>query len=897
MIITDIKQDYYNGGINMRFHVISHTHWDREWHKTYQQYRVKLVRFMDELIELLEANPSYTSFMLDGQTVILEDYLEIKPANRNRIARLVQEGRLIIGPWYVQPDEFIPSGESLIRNLLIGQQIANEFGPAMQIGYLPDSFGQAAQIPQILNGFGIKNAVFWRGITNEETENTEFWWEGPDGSKVLTTHLSLGYGNGRMLSTNLGQSVSVINENYEKLKDMVTSPNILIMCGFDQRNATKELPEIVEKLNRYYASIDSKFQVKISKLKDYFDAVSQEAKNLKTISGEFRKGKNMRVHISIASTRLDLKKENFNVQNLYEKYVEPLNTMSYLMGNQYDNAIINKGWKYILQNHAHDSICNVCTDDTHKEMEMRYKFAKQIGQTILSDTINELIDKIKFEDSKGIPLVVFNTLGHKRKNVVEATLHLKTKQFTIRDSSGNLIPYQIVDVTEENLNDKQIEIGVKNEDQFVLAVKIKFLAEVDGFGYKTFYIKENESVPENSCYVYSDGVFTNDFFQVNIESNGSLIISDSITGKTFKNLNIFEESGNAGDEYDFSPPREDEIITTKDSSPEIKVIHNGPIFATVKITHTMKFPEDTDENRRSTHYKTSTIESYVTVNRYEDRVDIKTVIDNTVKNHRIRALFETGLKTSTHIADQHFGTIRRDNYLKQVEYWEKENWEERYYPIYPQQKFVDVSDSERGISILNKGLPQYEILNGNKPVIALTLLSGTDYMGKQDLLYRPGRRSGLHVETPDSIMYGKYEMEYSIVPHSGNDIDSKISQKSNEYTSPMYAVPVYNKPEDGLFDDEYTFIKLFDHRIAISAVKKCENDNGIIVRIYNTTNQNIRFAKIYFNSEIFQKVEIADLNEMLLTQKDDRIHINHNEIEIKNIASNEIFNLKFSSHM
>jgi mannosylglycerate hydrolase len=879
----------------MRFHVISHTHWDREWHKTYQEYRVKLVRFMDELIELLETNPSYTSFMLDGQSVILEDYLEIKPANRNRITRLVQQGRLLIGPWYVQPDEFIPSGESLIRNLLIGQQIANEFGPVMLIGYLPDSFGQAAQIPQILNGFGIKNALFWRGITNEESEKTEFWWEGPDGSKVLTTHLPLGYGNGRMLSTNLEQSVSVIDENYENLKDMVTSPNILIMCGFDQRSATKELPEIVEKLNRHYASIDSKFQVKISKLKDYFDAVNQEAKNLKTISGEFRKGKNMRVHISIASTRLDLKKENFNVQNLYEKYVEPLNTISYLMGNQYDNAIINKGWRYILQNHAHDSICNVCTDETHKEMEMRYKFAKQIGQTILSDTITGLIDKIKFEDSKGIPLVVFNTLGHKRKNVVEATLHLKTKQFTIRDSSGKLIPYQIVDVTEENLNDKQIEIGVKNEDQFVMAIKIKFLAEVDGFGYKTFYIKENESVPENSCYIYADGVFTNDYFQVNIESNGSLTITDSITGKTFKNLNIFEESGNAGDEYDFSPPREDEIITTKDSSPEITVIHNGPIFATVKITYTMKFPEDTNENRRSTHYKTSTIESYVTVNRYEDRVDIKTVIDNTVKNHRIRALFETGLETSTHIADQHFGTIRRENYLKQVEYWEKENWEERYYPIYPQQKFVDVSDSERGISILNKGLPQYEILNGNKPVIALTLLSGTDYMGKQDLLYRPGRRSGLHVETPDSIMYGKYEMEYSIIPHSGNDIDSKISQKSNEYTSPMYAVPVYYMTENGLFDDEYTFIKLLDHRIAISAVKKCENDNGIIVRIFNTTNQNIGFAKIYFNSEIFKNVEIADLNESLLTQKDDRIHINHNEIEIKNIASNEIFNLKFSS--
>ncbi|MBO1515009.1 glycoside hydrolase family 38 C-terminal domain-containing protein [Metabacillus bambusae] len=878
----------------MNYHVIAHTHWDREWHQTYQQYRVKLVRFMDELIQLLETNPAYISFMLDGQTIVLEDYLEIKPDNREKIEKLVQDERLLIGPWYIQPDEFIPSGESLIRNLLIGQQIADEFGPAMQIGYLPDSFGQAAQIPQVLHGFGIKNALFWRGITDEETNKTDFWWEGPDGSKVLTTHLPLGYGNGRMLSTDLEQNLKVIEENNKELKDMVNSTSMLLMCGFDQKSATKELPEIVEELNSHYSTIGSNSSVKISKLKDYFDSVQEEPQNLETIQGEFRKGKNMRVHVSIASTRLDLKKKNFEVQNLYEKYIEPLNTMSLLLGNNYDKDIINKGWKYMLQNHAHDSICNVCTDATHKEMEMRYEFAKQIGQTVQNDVTTDLINKIKFDYNKGIPLIVFNTLGHKRTNIVEATLHLKSKEFAIVDPKGNHIPYQIIETKKENLNDKQIEIGVKNEDQFVWTTNIKFLAEINGLGYKTFYIKENRSTNHDSTHIYQDGVFSNDYFQVKVQSNGSISVKERLTGKKYSNLNVFEEGGNAGDEYDFSPPREDMIITTKDSTPEIVVIHNGPIFATVKIVHTLQFPEDTDVNGRSKETKSSTIETLATINRHENRIDIRTVIDNTVKNHRIRALFESGLKASTHTADQQFGTICRENFLPQVEYWEEEKWEEKYYPIYPQQKFVNVSDEEQGLTIFNKGLPQYEILNGQEPTIALTLLCGTDYMGKQDLVDRPGRRSGLHVETPDSILYGNHEMEYSIMPHSGNLNDAKIGVTSNEYTAPMVAIPVYHQSEAGKFKDVNHFFALDNSQMAISAVKKCENDDSIIVRIYNTTNQELPIAMASVNTEFFNKIEVVDFNEILHPEADERIQLNESEIVLNDLKSNEIISFKLS---
>ncbi len=876
----------------MKFHVISHTHWDREWHQTYQEYRVKLIRFLDELLELLETSPEYTSFLLDGQTIVLEDYLEIKPKNHERISKLVKEGRLIIGPWYIQPDEFTPSGESLVRNLLIGQKIGDDFGPSMQIGYLPDSFGQAAQIPQVLNGFGMNYALFWRGITNEETEKTDFWWVGPDGSKVLATHLPLGYGNGRMLSTDLKQNLEIINENNEELKAMVTSSNMLLMCGFDQRSANKDLPEIIAELNSHYAETGSDFEARLSTLQDYLEAVETEAENLDNLSGEFRKGKNMRVHVSIASTRLDLKKKNFEVQNLYEKYVEPLNAVSFLLGGHYDNDVINKGWKYMMQNHAHDSICNVCTDMTHQEMDMRYEFAKQIGESVQKTATEDLLGKINFQD-EGVPLVVFNTLGQKRNNLAEATLHLPSKEFTIVDAKGSEIPYQIIETKEENLNDKQIEIGVKNEDQFVFTTKVRFAAEVDGLGFSTYYVKEKAAAANTYADVYQNGSFFNEFMEVSIEKNGSLTIKEK-SGAIFEGLNIFEEGGNAGDEYDFSPPREDVVITTNESTPELSIVHNGPIFATVKITHRMEFPVDTDVNRRSVETEASTIETYVSVNRYEDRVDIKTVIDNTVKNHRIRALFDTGMQTKTHIADQQFGTIRRENYLEQVEYWEQENWEEKYYPIYPQQKFVDVSDQQQGIAILNQGLPQYEILHAGEPTIAVTLLAGTDYMGKQDLVDRPGRRSGLHVETPDSLLLGKHEMNYSIVAHSGNEISANVARKASEFTTPFVTVPVSTKSETAMLPDQSTFIRLKDAGMALSAVKKSENDDSLVIRVYNTTNLPIDSAVININPEYFKAIALVNLGEKSLPESDNRIQLENNEISLRDIRANEVISFQLS---
>jgi len=168
-------------------HVLSNTHWDREWVHSYQSKRILLVEMMDQLLEILDYDPDYKYYHLDAQTIPLEDYLEIRPENRERLKKHIQSGRLLIGPWYVLPDEFLVSGESLVRNLLRGHKVARQFGPVMKVGYTPCSWGQVSQLPQIYAGFGIDTVFFYRGINRVVAPKSEFVWEGADGTRALAS--------------------------------------------------------------------------------------------------------------------------------------------------------------------------------------------------------------------------------------------------------------------------------------------------------------------------------------------------------------------------------------------------------------------------------------------------------------------------------------------------------------------------------------------------------------------------------------------------------------------------------------------------------------------------------------------------------------------------------------
>jgi len=168
--MTNINKKSY------RAFIVPHTHWDREWYQTFQQFRIRLIDLINNLIDILENDKTFSDFTLDGQTIVLEDYLEIHPESREVLKKHITEGRIHVGPWHILPDEFLVSAESIVRNLFLGHKIAFEFGSVMKIGYIPDPFGYITQMPQILRGFGINSIIFWRGIEYDQSQGNEFIW-------------------------------------------------------------------------------------------------------------------------------------------------------------------------------------------------------------------------------------------------------------------------------------------------------------------------------------------------------------------------------------------------------------------------------------------------------------------------------------------------------------------------------------------------------------------------------------------------------------------------------------------------------------------------------------------------------------------------------------------------
>ena len=249
----------------LKFYVISHTHWDREWYQTFQNYRYRLVRMMDNLIEGLEKDEEYKVFHLDGQTIVLNDYLEIRPENRERLTKLIQEGRIVIGPWYVMPDEFLISGEALIKNLQMGHKICAQYGvEPMKNGYVTDIFGHNSQFPQILNGFEIHSATLYRGIGDYEKD--AFLWKSPDGSEVVAAKLEAerSYSNfyfavrwpfeGREYDEK--EVVEKMRTLADRARQMAATEAVLMMDGVDHCGMEPLLPELLKLFARELPDVE-----------------------------------------------------------------------------------------------------------------------------------------------------------------------------------------------------------------------------------------------------------------------------------------------------------------------------------------------------------------------------------------------------------------------------------------------------------------------------------------------------------------------------------------------------------------------------------------------------------------------------------------------------------------
>jgi len=449
-------------------HLISHTHWDREWYLTFQQFRLKLVHLIDGLLYILEHDKNYKHFMLDGQTIVLDDYLLMRPEREADLRRYIKNGRILVGPWHILPDEFLVSPEATVRNLLEGDRTCRRFGPKMMVGYIPDPFGHIGQMPQILRGFGIETACVQRGLSDEPCE---FWWESPDGSRLFMAYLRDGYGNAALLPASEPERfMALVREVRDNLAPHSAADHLLLMYGTDHMEPP---PETSRAIKAAQGKLDGDKLIH-STLPAYLRAVqaSVNRNHLPVVKGELRDSKRSHLLPGVLSTRMWIKQRNRDCETLLEKWAEPFSTWQELVnGNTpqssipfgYDvvnrkSEILHQAWRLLMENHPHDSICGCSIDQVHEEMKVRFDQVEQIGEEITKQSLEALAASINTTTPNSQPatpnpqsaIVVFNPTSGPRTDLV--TVRAKFQGgFEIVDEQGNVVPHQMLGSSSQDL--------------------------------------------------------------------------------------------------------------------------------------------------------------------------------------------------------------------------------------------------------------------------------------------------------------------------------------------------------------------------------------------------------------------------------------------------------------
>ncbi len=856
-----------------KVHIVPHMHWDREWYFSTEESRILLVNNMKEIIDMLENNPDYPYFVMDGQTAILEDYLAVKPQDKERIKKLVEEGKLIIGPWYTQTDEMVVGGESIVRNLLYGIKDCGEFGDYMKIGYLPDSFGQSAQMPQILNGFDIKHSMFWRGCSERKgTGKTEFNWTSDDGSEVVVQMLPLGYAIGKYLPTDIDALKKRMEKYFPVLDRGATTEHEILPNGHDQMPVQKNIFNVIEKLKELYP--DREFF--LSRYENIFEQLEKES-NRDTISGEFLDGKYMRVHRSIFSTRMDIKAANARIESKITNILEPLASIAYSLGFEYHHGLIELIWKEIMKNHAHDSIGCCCSDKVHKEIMNRFLLAEEKVDRLIEFYKRKITDAISCEKALD-KLTIFNLIPYEREEIIRAQIITKMKSFEMVNDEDIKLDFQVIHKEEidAGLIDRQI-VHYGNYDPFMIYT-IEFKDVVPAMGYKTYLIKESEFMIEKEYEAVNK--IDNDFYEIEVNENGTLKILDKKMNKTFDNVLLMENGGDEGDEYDFSPLVDEKLIFNTHVKAEYSIKKNK-FNNEIKISYRLDVPKNIESR------KNNNIDGYVDFNisinipNDKARIDIVFDIDNQACDHRIRTYIPTNIASKFSVSDNQFGYIKRDVYDEAMDVWEKEGWDERPDSIYPMLTFVGLSDEEHGVAVLTNSTREFEIVGEKFDTIAITLFRSVGFLGKEEMVRRPGRPSGIKLPTPDSQLIGNITIDFAIATHEKSTLEANVANMAKQYLTPMvtYNKMPYNAMK--LNDSEvitpysYSLLKQYDENLVLSVIKKAEKEEGLIIRMYNP-NEYEESTNILFDRSIKEAVK-ANLNE----RKIEKINIEDNSIKVK----------------
>lgn len=874
--------------LSLNAHFIPNSHLDREWGVDYQQTRKMTVDFLDSLLSIFEKIPEY-KFLLDSQTVPLEDYLEIRPENEERIRQAVQNGRLSIGPWYSAPDCNCINGESIVRNLLMGHRVAKQFGPVMKIGYTPFGFGQVSQLPQIYAGFGIDTAYYYRGITAADSPSAEFIWESPDGTRAFACRFGCAarYNfymyvwrpvlyKGKMLKDRLydwregGSPFKLCNvqhrydnyflQNPQKFYDPssvekyfrqlldwerqhFSTPVIPLMQGMDTSMPDPQEALLLDEIRR---NLRDDEEVRFSSLPEFTRDLKKAlaGKQLQVFKGEMRSPGEANFFTTLAgdviSNRPRQKQLSEQAERLLQRWAEPFAALASLLGEPYPEKYLEVAWKYLLQCQPHDTIAGCGVDAVEQDATYRLNQVVNLSNTLLRSALGELQTRVEtsFCKPEELILTVFNPSPYERTEVVRAFVD-------VPDSLG-IVHIQMFDSEGEEVDlfegrRKDTEKVIRSYVDVTNALKcneleVEFLAKsVPPLGYQTYVVRGGEHVPLKRPLANSPTEMENDFLRVEFNCDGTLNLLDKSCNQEYRRLHQFEDAGEAGEPWTRHAPMKDRIISSIGAPVQISLEHNTHLSATIRVRYEMTVPDslghDTryDDTWRSESEKPLVMESFFTLRKESPRLEIETHLDNQHKNHRLRVLFPTGLKATHSSAEQAFDVVERV-----IERDEQHPYRYTSNVTYPLLRFVDMSDGKEGLAVLSDGIREYEALDDEKRTVALTLIRAFE-IALCTVSYRWERLP----EMKGSQSLGRHVFRYALYPHPGNWDKGKVLAQAEQFSLPL--LPAQTTPnQQGVLPPRQGFIRITSGDVLFSAIKKAENGKDYILRLYNPTRRKIK---------------------------------------------------------
>jgi mannosylglycerate hydrolase len=890
---------------------VVHTHWDREWYQPFQQMRARLVAMADRMIPLVESG-EVPSFHFDGQTIVLDDYLEVRPEMARRLKALIRAGKIQIGPWYVLADSFLVSGESLIRNLEIGRAAARKFGRPLEMGYLPDQFGHCAQLPQILTGFGFRTAALWRGVDASIARN-RFVWKAPDGSAVLTAYLPYGYSNGANLPL---ESVETFLARAKVIADRergfaVDAP-ILVMNGTDHAAPDARLMARVRE-----ARESSAMSFEVGPLETIVDRLAGlSLEGTPTHRGELRSPYRAHLLPGVTSARTWIKRRDFQNCYVLERLADPLAALANARGAGGGLAAwLEMAWRTVLQNHPHDSICGCSVDQVHDDMRYRFDQAAMLAENvvrrasaaILQNAPNgqtglaafnpsfsshalvtgevELTDpsaRYAVEGPSGRVAVAVDVAGAERSFEVEmAATDLKPlvaalshptmlgrtiNRYVLRTAGGRVeLDLWLSRAALSELDLEEFRERIRNEvlEGAKILIRatnaprctISFVAnDLTPAGFSFVRLVREESAPAEPA-AEPDSI-ENEFLRVRSGERG-FKIEDRRTHTEFELY--FEDDGDRGDEYNFDPVAGAAAIC-KPVTLTLPLIDRSPPRQRMRINLEYRIPCAIDANRRQRQAETERLQIELIATLYVglDRIDFDARVVNRARDHRLRVALKTPIVATKALHDTSFGVVERP-----LAWFEPQKGTEDICPAGPHRTWSAVEGSSVAAAILSRGLYEVEARAEQEgaTTLLLTLLRCVGWLSRSDLATRRGG-AGPELATPAAQELGAHHFEFAVALYRGSYLHAAIVQRAAAYSYPPRVFAANMPPRN-----ELSLARCDNPRIAFSTARLTARGGRYRVRTYSAS-PNPERAQFTFGDGA--KARIVNLAGRNVTRKEVR---------------------------